>query len=121
MAKQSELLCLIKQLKDVPEVIRLGTPQVLHTGAIQRILEFGKGAIPLLTACLKQGEKPQIAQAVYVLGELYAVSTIPDLLALREQVQQIESKTPWDYAILGQITVALRKLQHSNPPEVQQR
>ncbi len=80
MAKQSKLLNLIEQLKDVPEVIRLGTPQVLHTGAIQRILEFGKGAIPLLTACLKQGEKCQIAQAVYVLGELHAISTIPDLL-----------------------------------------
>ena len=121
MAKQSKLLNLIEQLKDVPEVIRLGTPQVLHTGVIQRIFEFGKGAIPLLTACLKQGEKHQVAQAVYVLGELHAISTIPDLLALRERVQQIESKTPWDYAILGQITVTLQKLQHSNPPEVQQR
>ena len=119
MADRSELFHLIKQLKHVPEVIHLGTPQVLHTDTIRGILEFGRDAIPFLTACLKQGEKCQVAQAVYVLGELHAISIIPDLLALRDRIQQIEFKMPWDYAILGQINVALQKLQQSSTSGVQ--
>jgi hypothetical protein len=115
MANQSELHHLIEQLKDVPEVIRLGTPQVLHTDTIKRIIEFGEVAIPFLTACLKDGEKSQIAQAVYALAELSAVSAITELMVLRTQVQQVESKTPWDYTILGQIAVALRKLKSPSP------
>ena len=108
---QSEVDQLLKSIeeKEVP-IYELGTPEILETKETISLINLGPRIIPYLLMMSEKSSSKIVAYIVYILGRLGYKEVIPHLLKLRERFQKLETKTGWDYAVIGQCNLAIEEL-----------
>ena len=97
-----------------PVSFDLGTPQLSETAAMHALVDMGTETMPILLERIQgSGSKKRIAYIVLVLNNIGDIRALTPLRDLRARYQQFETKDEWDYAIIGQCNLAIKKLEES--------
>jgi len=91
-------------------VVELGTPDIRLTSEGERLLAMGERVLPAALRLLEADDPRVVASTVLVLRSLGNPSHRPLLQALRERFSQKPSKSPWDFAVIGQCNLAIEEL-----------
>lgn len=95
-----------------PVSFDLGTPELFEIDAMQEIVNMGTEIVPILLEHIQRsGSKTRIAYIVLVLNNIGDIRALTPLLALRARYQALETKDEWDYAVIGQCNLAIKKLE----------
>jgi hypothetical protein len=99
-----------------PVAYDLGTP-MLDTAAaeFQELLKLGTRSASYLLAAARSGPAPKAVWAVRALGELSDTGVLDGLRALRAQYQARQTPTMWDFAVIGQLNMAIARLESLSP------
>jgi hypothetical protein len=99
-----------------PVAYDLGTP-LLDTAAVefQELLKLGPGAASYLLAAAQNEPARKAVWAVLALGELGDTGVLDSLRALRAQYQARQNPTMWDFAVIGQLNLAIARLEPLSP------
>lgn len=95
-----------------PAAMDLGTPH-LDEGApeFEEIQKRGSQAVPYLIARAPTAPAQQAAWIVLALGKIGDIQALEPLRKLRADYQARRNKTMWDFAVIGQINVALGRFE----------
>jgi hypothetical protein len=100
--------------KREPIASDLGTPQLDTAAAeLREILRLGPGAKAHLLRAAQNGPARRAVWAVLALAESGSPGLVPALRRLRAEYQARADKTEWDFAVIGQINNAERRLGRS--------
>lgn len=99
-----------------PVSFDLGTPGLFETDAVLELVNMGTEIVPILLKHIQShGEKKRIAYIVLVLNNIGDIRALTPLHTLRTRYQELETKDEWDYAVIGQCNLAIKKLQERVP------
>jgi hypothetical protein len=94
-----------------PVAYDLGAPQLdVAAPEFQQILKLGPLAASHLLVAAQTEPARRAVWAVLALGEVGDAEVIETLRRLRAEYQARESKTMWDFAVIGQINGAVARL-----------
>ena len=92
-----------------PVILDLGTPQLELTPEMKEILDAGPAIVPYLFECTRFAPPKTVAYIALMLRHFDDPQTIETLKNLKQRYAEIEKKTLWDYAIIGQCNLAMRR------------
>lgn len=93
-----------------PFVTELGTPQLVETGDLDRLVGLGREIVPYLIGELMSESPRRIAYVAAALGRLDDPRAIEPLRELSLRYQSLDTKSEWEYAVIGQCNAALDAL-----------
>lgn len=97
--------------REEPVSDELGTPDLVETDASRRLVAMGSAAVPPLLEHLRRGiSARRAAYAVRALARIGDPRVLPELQALRARHQALDQPGEWDFAVIGQCTLAIRAL-----------
>jgi hypothetical protein len=99
-----------------PVAYDLGTPQLVEAEELDELVALGDEAVLVLTELAATLPARPAAYAVLALGRIGERRTIPALRELRTAYERREPKDGWDFAVIGQATLALRTLAVEETP-----
>ncbi|MGH8543019.1 MAG: HEAT repeat domain-containing protein [Gammaproteobacteria bacterium] len=89
----------------------LGTPELPEPDAVRELANMGTEIVPLLLERMRgKVPKKRMAYIALVLSRIGDVRSLAPLRELRRRYQQREPKDEWDYAAIGQCTLAIEEL-----------
>ncbi len=110
-AIQKRIKILVESLENKEVIIYdLGTPQIAETEEVRELVALGNRIVPYLMEMARTAKPKVVAYIVLVLSKLTSENTVIFLHKLKARYQAIESKTEWEYAVIGQCNVALYAL-----------
>jgi hypothetical protein len=116
LARKVDLL--LSDLEQVdPISFNLGTPELPEVDAMHQLVNMGPVVVPcLLKRLLGEPSKKRIAYIVLVLKNIGDIRALESLFDLQTRFQKREIKDEWDYAVIGQCTLAIKHLQEAAGP-----
>jgi hypothetical protein len=99
-----------------PVAYDLGTPQLVEAAELDELVALGGEAVAVLMELAATLPARPAAYAVLALGRIGEQRTVPALRGLRAAYEGREPKDEWDFAVIGQATLALRALAAEETP-----
>jgi len=99
-----------------PVAYDLGTPQLVEAEELDELVALGGDAVAVLMELAATLPARPAAYAVLALGRIGEQHTVQALRELRAAYERREPKDEWDFAVIGQATLALRALAAEETP-----
>lgn len=94
----------------------LGTPSLPEVDTVYQLVTMGQEIVPYLLECIQSDvSKKGLAYIVLVLNHIGDIRALVPLVNLRVHYQQREEKDEWDYAVIGQCSLAIKRLKKNIP------
>jgi hypothetical protein len=95
-----------------PMSFDLGTPELSEVDAMHELVNLGTEIVPLLLERIQRNvAKKRTAYIVLVLNHIGDIRALAPLLDLRVHYQELDKKDEWDYAIIGQCSLAIEQIE----------
>ncbi|MEX2512665.1 MAG: hypothetical protein WD398_07160 [Cyclobacteriaceae bacterium] len=93
-----------------PKDYELGTPQLEESSEyIEKIISYGPSAISYLMDLSSNATPKKTAYIVFILGKLDGRGLTEQIIKIRTEFENKTSKSDWDYAVIGQCNIILKK------------